>query len=194
MNIVKNYLKMLNEAKSYKDDSMPNPYDYQSIELDERVTRSDLRELDKFRKKMRKFEDPELAQASTTDWLYNIPKGEREWKKDRIFTIVDGSKRVGIVVLVYTPYGSRYHDFIWSSWIPGFNYATRGIMKMLEQVLNEKNRKYEISKTMMTNVWFDNIPSRRVAEKLKMVPVSHTLQKGESVLYRIRQPFWWLKK
>ena len=198
MKTIKNYLKMLNEAKSYKDGSMPNPYDYQSLELDEKVTRADLKELDKFRKKMKKFEDPKLADLTTKEWLYHEPPlmvgdppGKRR-KGFQVFVILDDNKRVGIVA--FTSHSYEYEDIIWSSWVPGFNYAVRGTMKMIEQILNENDRKYKISRVIFTHIWYKNIPSIRVAEKLKMRLVNPPAQKGVSELYDLRQPFWWIKK
>jgi len=194
MNIVKNYLKILNEAKSYKDGSMPNPYDYQSLELDEKVTRADLKELDKFRKKMKKFEDPKTVNLSAKEWLYyeppNFPGGElgRKHEYHRTFTVVDNRKRVGIVSTT----GSAY--ILWSSWVPGFNYAVRGTMKMLEQLTEIKDWRYRQDSAVYTIIWHKNIPSIKVAKKLKMKLTGGTKKEEVAPSYMLDYPFWWIKK
>lgn len=63
-------------------------------------------------------------------WLY-YPSDVKEKKLKKPegiydFTIIDDGKRVGIVLM------DKILWVTWVSWIPGFNYALRGTMKMLE--------------------------------------------------------------
>ena len=170
MNVITNYLQYLNEGNNYKDPNTPNPYDYQSIDLDPKVTKQDLNILGRWLKKNKKFRDPDKT-TDPVEWLFygssreygQEPGTYEEAIKDRdtiAFTIIDKKKRVGVVA---------YEDghFIWASWVPDHNYAVRGTMKMVEYLLNKNPKEYK-NKLWSTSIYTKNIPSLKVAMKLKM--------------------------
>ena len=141
MDTINKYLQHLNEGNNYKDESMPNPYDYQSIELDPKVTKQDLKILGRWLKKNKKLADPDIT-TEPVEWLfyssyreYGEKPGTYEQaiksRHAKTFTIIDKKKRVGVVAL------SETGSFIWASWTPGHNYAVRGTMKMVEYLLNK---------------------------------------------------------
>jgi hypothetical protein len=170
METINNYLQYLNEGKDYKDADIPNPYDYQSIDLDPKVTKQDLNILGRWMKKNKKLLNPKSS-LDPVEWLFygnyrefgETPGTYEQAIKDRhvkAFTIIDKKKRVGVVAF-------SGDDFIWASWTPGRNYAVRGTMKMVEHLLNKDKKRYK-NELWSTTIYTKNIPSLKVALKLKM--------------------------
>lgn len=85
--------------------------------------------------------------------------------------------------------------------MPGKNYATRGTMKMLEKILKEnkelskKIRKGKPNNSVKTYIYHKNIPSIKVAKKLKMEIITTSLgSKSKTYLCLLYYPFWFLPK
>lgn len=195
MNTINKYLHYLNEGNNYKDESMPNPYDYQSIDLDPKVTKQDLKILGRWLKKNKRLADPKdpldpliwLFYPDYKEFQYEPGTYEEATKKERdakAFTIIDKKKRVGVVALA--PMGS----FIWASWVPGHNYAVRGIMKMVEHLLNKNKKEYK-NRTWDTDIYEKNIPSLKAAMKLRM----NFRKRGTSYDCVLgNKDIWWIEK
>jgi len=195
MDTINKYLQHLNEGNNYKDESMPNPYDYQSIELDPKVTKQDLNILGRWLKKNKKFLYPNKT-TDPVEWLFyndyrefgEDPGTYEEAIRDKdtvAFTIIDKKKRVGVVAL------SETGSFIWASWTPGHNYAVRGTMKMVEYLLNKNPKKYK-NKLWDTDIYKKNIPSLKVAKKLKMKPDGSI---DNYYSYELKnKEVWWIEK
>ena len=199
MTIIKNYLHKLNEGKDCKDSSLPNPYDYQSLKLDPNVTKSDLKIIGKWLKKHKKFREPKSS-SHPVIWLYfdhindyrksyghTNPYKIIKLSKKKPYIIVDGNKRVGAVEMSWS-------GIVWISWVPGHNYATRGTMKLIEQQLKrDKDLERRIKQGIVdTLIYEKNIPSLKVAQKLKMKMEYCSFASDYSGT--IKYPVWWIKK
>jgi len=165
MTIIENYLHKLNEGKDCKDPSLPNPYDYQSLKLDPKVTKQDLKILTKWLKKHKKVLPPGID-TKGRNWLFYSNAQEFRtvpgtYKSDTLaWTIVDKGKRVGVV-----GYNKFSTCMLWASWVPGNNYATRGTMLMLDKLKKIINTPGLI---ISTAIYDKNIASLAVAKRLKM--------------------------
>jgi len=188
MSLIEPYLQHLNEGTNEKDSSLPNPYDYQSLELDPKVTKQDLNILGKHLQKMKKYSDPERT-LDPMLWLYFGPDYERWYgpnpkisqSKDTPYVIIDKGKRVGVVSLSQV-------ELTWASWVPGHNYAGRGIMKMLEKIVTEKEKPKW--KRVFTHIYKNNIPSLKTAIFLRM----KITKSGDEYDGELSYPFWFIEK
>jgi len=188
MSLIEPYLQHLSEGRDERDSSMPNPYDFQSLELDPKVTKQDLNMLGKQLEKMKKHRDP----GAITDpflWLYFETDYEKWYGKNPTisqsdanpFVIIDKGKRVGIVSI-------SDPMLVWASWVPGHNYAGRGIMKMLEKIVTEKEKPKW--KRVFTTIYKKNIPSLKTAIFLKM----KITKSGDKYWGELSYPFWFIEK
>jgi hypothetical protein len=192
--LIESYLELLNEGEDSNDPSMPNPYDYQSIELDPKPTNQDFKSLENWLKKMKHYHyQSDDVPTDPREWLYCGKEKDPYWCKESIreslaFTIIDKGQRVGIINL-------NIASLTWASWVSGHNYATRGVMKMLDHIVtNMKSWEYYKGlKNRGVFTWIEskNIPSLHVAKKLKME--MDTSYKKEYV-GQLKWPFWWIEK
>jgi len=185
--VVENYLQRIQEELGYNNPSMPNPYDYQSLELDPNVTKQDLIMLGKQLQKMKDYEEPENP-LDPYKWVYcpgpkyyNTPCPKDEKKPDT-FVVIDNGKRVAIV-------SCNQHSLIWASWVPGHLYAVRGTMKMLEYLVREKG-KFKKGGYVLAQIYHKNTPSLKVSKKLKM----SIRQNNYGFICELKAPFWWIKE
>lgn len=191
MNKIQNYLNILNEGTDFNDSSMPNPYDYQSLELDSNVTNSDLNHLGDYLKKMKKYLDPEMNMDPYI-WLYFGANYKKEygkhppvsWSHQHTFTIIDNNKRVGIVAM------GDFRGLVWSSWIPGYKYSVRGVMKMIDNLLKDKTIKFSKNLIPYTKIHKNNIPSLKTALLLKMKIERYK----DHYVCKLNYPFWFIEK
>jgi len=193
MSLIEPYLQHLNEGTNEKDSSMPNPYDFQSLELDPKVTKQDLSMLGKQLKKMKKYENPEVT-LDPFLWLYFGRNSKKYGPSPKIsqssstpFTIIDKGKRVGVVTI------SGWEALAWASWVPGHNYAGRGMMKLLEKLINEKGEQQQFTKKFKrvdTYIYKKNIPSLKTAIFLKM----KITKSGDKYWGELSYPFWFIEK
>jgi len=194
--LIESYLNMLNEGDNPNDPSMPNPYDYQSVELDPNPRKEDFDNLAQLLKKTKNLQSSDIP-LDPYIWLYcgqnNDPEeyGDcvKHFKKNKkVFTIVDQHKRVGIISIDWFP------ELTWASWVPGHNYSLRGVMKLGEELTNQKYE-WEWYNNMKrfgfhTYIYTKNTPSIKTAMKLKM-----KFKKVEDAYYcEVPYPFWWFQK
>ena len=192
MNTINGYLQYLDEGEDYKDPDTPNPYDYQSIDLDPKVTKQDLNILGRWLQKNKKLAHPDDP-IDPVEWLFyssaksmnrEIGTYKEAIKNSRVFTIIDKKKRVGVVGL-----GGMW-GIIWASWVPDHNYAVRGTMKMVEHFINKDKKLYKGG--WHTNIYKKNIPSLKVAKKLKMKSLG--IEKGSYSMVLKGKEIWWIEK
>jgi len=159
------------------DRGLPNPFNFKKLKLD-KVNPQDLKNAD-------------------IEWKKSIEKGyipsketiSEVYKRYIMATIVDGSKRVGI--LAWDP----DMGLLYVTWIPGKNYATAGAMKFLNDkryfdqiVIYHDNR--VTSGNFHILIHKDNKASIKVAKNLK--PTKQIIKQNHNV-YFFDAPFWWNK-
>jgi len=196
--LIESYLNMLNEGDNPQNSSMPNPYDYQSIELDPNVKKEDFNKLGQWLKQSKEMLDPDMP-VDPYKWIYcgldsdnNDNCIEREKSKTIPYTIIDKGKRVGIVAIV------GWFQLKWSSWVSGHNYSLRGTMKMIEMLIQGNHPWSDFSKKWLnstnmnitTTIHHKNIASLKIAMKLKM----QCEKQGDYYKCKLKQPYWWFQK
>jgi len=198
---IEKYLLVLQEGVDEFDPTLPNPYNFKAITLDPKVTREDrLKVLDQIKKNKKYFYE---ADELIAGWKL-VPT----WNNIG-YAIIDNGERVG-----YISFEIMYRDslnlqlgfdvFV-ATWVPGHNYATRAIMKLVTIKPLSKAKKFE---------WIDfevhdkNKAMQKVLKKLKAKPLmvpendglketgreKHYTIEGSKVRgYIIKKPFWWLQ-
>ena len=186
MSILENYLDELFGPKyiDADDPSLPNPYNFRQLKLDPKITATDIRNMN-----IRWSKSYEKGWVNEKDFKDAIKQDSQKWKNGKYYVIVDKGKRVGIVGFSYVWKDPTYRvNLVYGTWVKGKNYATAGIMKLLNIHPLSQSKKSKISFSMMN----DNIASVKVGENLKgKTKLSDTTNKRYFTLY---PPYWWNKK
>lgn len=183
--------------KKYLNDSLPNPYDYESIKLDSNVTSDDLDNLSKYLVDNKDVLVPNVKFLNKINkklavdgksWLLcrtpAVNKKSDEWGDFDIidnliaFTIVDKENRVGVVSF-------EDNRVQWACWDETNNYSVRGVMKMLDLLMKE-NLIQPILKDgfkIRISPWNMNEKNIKDMELLK-IDVSNPV-------YEFSDDFWW---
>lgn len=189
MKIIKTYLQKINEGRDYKDPSLPNPYDYQSISLDPKVTTSDMKKAIEVVEKNR---DNYIDVDGMLKDMADIIKGKLKYdpKFVKSFTIVDKGKRVGYVE-ISRRIGTGWNDCMsvmidFIVWVNGNKYATRAAMKLssLSFIKNQDKFLY-MFETMKTN--------KAMIKSIKHLMSGPKDECGKNVrmVCYVVKPFWW---
>jgi RimJ/RimL family protein N-acetyltransferase len=173
------------------DKSLPNPYNFRSLKL---VTpnKADIQKAEVEWKKIR-----DKGWAGTDETFQEIYKQSLKNKKygAQLYTIVDGSKRVGIVgfpgnIGITSIHNNPSGNLLYVTWVRGKNYAAAGTMKLLNlPSVPQYGIKGKKLNFMVTTIdpFVENKASNAVARNLKA-----KVYKGENKnYYNIRAPYWW---
>lgn len=160
------------------DRGLPNPYNFKRLKL-AKITKQDLK-------------NAEVKWQESIKKGYNVEGTFLRMYKDYhklMVTIVDGSKRVGIVGWAVD------NEIFYVTWIPGKNYATAGLMKLL----NDKRYFHQIFITADNKVYpgefyitahKNNKASLKVAKNLKPREIK---RESNKIYHLFEAPLWWNK-
>jgi len=195
--IIENYLSKLQEGVDEFDPTLPNPYNFRAITLDPKVTREDrLKALEQVKKNKKYFYD---AKNIIANWSLKPHPRKIEC------TIIAKGERVGLLTFEPTNDESlKYQEILYTfvtTWVPGYNYATRAIMKSITVKPLSKLKHFVM---FYFEVHDENKAMQKVLKKLKVSP-SLTRDSSEKLVHRpifldskvrnyyIVKPFWWLQ-
>jgi len=179
-NVIEQYLHALNEYEevSPNDRSLPNPYNFRSLELDPKVTEDDWKKASKPWKERPFAEETDVKQS----FLGSKRNTAKAW------VIIDGRRRVGIVgsqtfwgFPIKAPQG--HGNLVFVTWVRGKKYAARGIMKMLNLPFFDQGPKAYFR----IEIYKENKASIATAKLLKASPGRH----NGSIVFGLRPPYWW---
>jgi len=182
----------LPEFVDANDPTLPNPYNFRQLVLDQKITKEDIKKADSEWIPMVK-RGWETSEGRDKGFI-SVIKSAKWWGDGaKLFTIVDKGKRVGIVgsTSAFGNINSPHTNLVYVTWVHGKNYATAGAMKFLNmpQVPQFGKENNKLNFLLVTiDVHKDNISSRKVAENLKAKINSSS---KEIIYYYLNAPFWW---
>jgi hypothetical protein len=175
------------------DKSLPNPYNFRQLKLDPKITKEDIKKADV---EWRKIIDKGWTHVDTPkEGFEGIINKVKNNKKNgaRLYVIVDKGKRVGIVGITnsLSPYFHYGVESIYVTWVRGKNYATSGMMKMLN-LPDIPQYHVKGKELLLTSINIDidkeNLQSISVARNLKAKLKDKTGWKNS---YEVKSPYWW---
>ena len=198
---IENYLSKLQEGVDEFDPTLPNPYNFRAITLDPKVTREDrLKTLEQVKKNKKYFYE---ADELIAGWKL-VPT----WNNIS-YSIIDNGEKVGyisfeIIIPEELKTGKGFPVFV-ATWVPGHNYATRAIMKLVTiKPLSKAKNLMQLA----FDVHDKNKAMLKVLRNLKATPmmvpvlngskdtgkVKHATLPGTKIrAYLVKKPFWWLQ-
>jgi hypothetical protein len=168
------------------DKSLPNPYNFRQLKLDPKITKEDIK---KANIEWQKIIDQGWTHANDSERGFQgvLDKVKRNKKEGaRLYVIVDKGKRVGIVGVT-----NYLLELVFITWVRGKNYATAGVMKMLnlpdfpQYYIKGKELRFT---TVDIDIATKNKASIAVARNLKATLKHKT---GWISNYEVKSPYWW---